>query len=235
MDEEGESIGYGSSPGGSGHAFLPPLKERARRERRPAARPDRPGTVIEATSQGNSACSQGALRQKGTPCAAAMCCFESLRHRFDAMYSRNPLAGVQAMLTGNAVLSCAAANLPSSGRKGDRLRWKEPAGDFMANSHDVIPAFPVDGEGGPRERWMRSRRHQPKQTPKRLRAGFFAFAKRTRKESPASRSPALPAGYRHRSHNQSGTCLLKGRAFGKKAHPAPPQNFALRQILCNSA
>ena len=35
------------------------------------------------------------------------------------------------------------------------MRWKEPAGDFMANSHDVIPAFPVDGEGGPRERWMR--------------------------------------------------------------------------------
>ena len=73
----------------------------------------------------------------------------------------------------------------------------------------------------------------PGQTPGRLRAGFFAFAKRTRKESPASSSPALPAGYRHRSHNLGGTCLLQGRASGKKAHPAPLRRYALKQIPCN--
>ena len=57
------------------------------------------------------------------------------------------------------------------------MRWKEPAGESLANSRDVLPTFsatvegasgrfrskkprckqpsPWDGEGGPRERWMR--------------------------------------------------------------------------------
>ena len=74
----------------AGRTFLPPLKERARRERRQAARPDRPGTVIEAVSQCNRACSQGALRQKATPCAAAKCCFESFRNRFYTTCGHTP-------------------------------------------------------------------------------------------------------------------------------------------------
>ena len=45
---------------------------------------------------------------------------------------------------------------------------------------------------------------------------FFAFAKRARKERAASSSPALPAGYRHRSPIRMYACLLTGRAAGKK-------------------
>ena len=142
MDEEGESTGYRSRPGGSGHAFLPPLKERARRERRPAARPGRPGTVIEATAKCNCACSQGALRQKGTPCAAAMCCFESLCNRFYTTCGCTPVRDTPCWCPGygysqrKKLYPAPSQNSPSSGRKGDRLRWKEPAGESLANSCD---------------------------------------------------------------------------------------------------
>ena len=97
--------------------------------------------LAKANAKAARACSKGALPAKNP----------TLRRRKTLLCGKS-----YAMVS---MQFCIAANLPSSGRKGDRLRWKEPAGDFMANSHDVIPAFPVDGEGGPRERWMRSRSH----------------------------------------------------------------------------
>ena len=65
MRWKGESHGY--RQGGSGCTFLPPLKERARRERRQAARHCQLGTDIEATSKSMRACSQGALPAKKHP------------------------------------------------------------------------------------------------------------------------------------------------------------------------
>ena len=63
-----KSLFGGTSPskrqGGSGQAFLPSLKERARRVRRQEARPCRPGTGIEATTKAARACSKGALSAK---------------------------------------------------------------------------------------------------------------------------------------------------------------------------
>ena len=63
--------GAGYSKGGAGGTFLPPLTERARRERRQAARLCQPGTDIEATSNSMSACSQGALPAKKHPLRCA--------------------------------------------------------------------------------------------------------------------------------------------------------------------
>ena len=39
---------------------------------------------------------------------------------------------VQNLAAGKKAHPAPRQNQPSSGRKGDRLRWKEPAGDFVA-------------------------------------------------------------------------------------------------------
>ena len=74
-------------------------------------------------------------RQKSTPCAAATCCFETPCNRSHTQH-HHEFAG-NGDSRSKKVPPVLRQNSPASGRKGDRLRWKEPADDFVENSQDV--------------------------------------------------------------------------------------------------
>ena len=154
MDEEGESTGYGSSPRRL-RACLFASAKRARKEGAASSSPAWPAgyrhrsrsKVYRCLLTGRAPAKRHTLRRSHMLFRVSSLSFRcNMWPRPRRTVGHFPWVSRACRQPAQKALSCATPNQPSSGRKGDRLRWKEPAGDFVANSHYVIPAFPANVE-----------------------------------------------------------------------------------------